>query len=79
MKFSLIFHGNIYVNTLQCYVIRTMPQLLSLHRVEINIVQTLKYAYLATKKRKNLMYVCPCIIYEIEERYPLDATIYLLL
>jgi len=25
----------------------------------------------------NLMYVCPCIIYEIEERYPLDATIYL--
>ena len=26
-----------------------------------------------------LMYVCPCIIYEIEERYPLDATIYLLL
>jgi len=27
----------------------------------------------------NLMYVCPCIIYEIDERYPLDATIYLLL
>jgi len=27
----------------------------------------------------NLMYVCPCIICEIEERYPLDATIYLLL
>ena len=26
-----------------------------------------------------LMYVCPCIIYEIDERYPLDATIYLLL
>jgi len=26
-----------------------------------------------------LTYVCPCIIYEIEERYPLDATIYLLL
>jgi len=26
-----------------------------------------------------LMYVCPCIIYEIEERYPLDAKIYLLL
>jgi len=26
-----------------------------------------------------LMYVCPFIIYEIEERYPLDATIYLLL
>ena len=25
------------------------------------------------------MYVCPCIIYEIDERYPLDATIYLLL
>jgi len=24
------------------------------------------------------MYVCPCIIYEIDERYPLDATIYLL-
>jgi len=23
--------------------------------------------------------VCPCIIYEIDERYPLDATIYLLL
>ena len=22
------------------------------------------------------MYVCPCIIYEIDERYPLDATIY---
>jgi len=27
----------------------------------------------------NLMYVCPCIIYEIDERYPHDATIYLLL
>ena len=27
----------------------------------------------------HLMYVCPCIIYEIDERYPLDATIYLLL
>ena len=27
----------------------------------------------------SLMYVCPCIIYEIDERYPLDATIYLLL
>ena len=27
----------------------------------------------------NLMYVCPYIIYEIDERYPLDATIYLLL
>ena len=27
----------------------------------------------------NLMYVCPCIIYEIDERYPLDATVYLLL
>ena len=27
----------------------------------------------------NLIYVCPCIIYEIEERYPLEATIYLLL
>ena len=26
-----------------------------------------------------LMYVCPYIIYEIDERYPLDATIYLLL
>ena len=26
-----------------------------------------------------LMYMCPCIIYEIDERYPLDATIYLLL
>jgi len=26
-----------------------------------------------------LMYVCPCVIYEIDERYPLDATIYLLL
>jgi len=26
-----------------------------------------------------MMYVCPCIIYEIDERYPLDATIYLLL
>ena len=23
--------------------------------------------------------MCPCIIYEIDERYPLDATIYLLL
>ena len=30
-------------------------------------------------KSKNVMYVCPCIIYEIDERYPLDATIYLLL
>jgi len=27
----------------------------------------------------NLMYVCPCIIYETVDRYPLDATIYLLL
>jgi len=27
----------------------------------------------------NLMYVCPCIIYENDERYQLDATIYLLL
>ena len=27
----------------------------------------------------SLMYACPCIIYEIDERYPLDATIYLLL
>ena len=26
-----------------------------------------------------IMYVCPCIIYENDERYPLDATIYLLL
>jgi len=25
------------------------------------------------------MYVCPCIIYENDERYQLDATIYLLL
>jgi len=25
------------------------------------------------------VYVCMCIIYEIDERYPLDATIYLLL
>ena len=28
---------------------------------------------------ENLMYVCPCILYETEEIYPLDATIYLLL
>ena len=34
--------------------------------------------FLATKQI-TVMYVCPCIIYEIEERYPLDATIYLLL
>jgi len=27
----------------------------------------------------KLVYVCPCIIHEIDERYPLDATIYLLL
>jgi len=27
----------------------------------------------------HLLYVCPCIIYEIDERHPLDATIYLLL
>jgi len=27
----------------------------------------------------NVMYVCPCIIYEIDKRYPLDTTIYLLL
>ena len=34
----------------------------------------------SSKERKfHLMYVCPCIIYEIDERYPLDATIYLLL
>ena len=26
-----------------------------------------------------IMYVCPFIVYEIDERYPLDATIYLLL
>ena len=26
----------------------------------------------------DFMYVCPCIIYEIDERYPLDATILLL-
>ena len=32
-----------------------------------------------TTRQSHLMYVCPCIIYEIEERYPLDATIYLLL
>jgi hypothetical protein len=31
-----------------------MPQLLCLHRVEINTVQTLKYAYLATKKKKSV-------------------------
>ena len=30
-------------------------------------------------QKGNLMYVCPCIIYEIDERYPLDAVIYLLL
>ena len=30
-------------------------------------------------KDVTLLYVCPCIIYEIDERYPLDATIYLLL
>ena len=30
-------------------------------------------------KSPNLVYVCPCIVYEIDERYPLDATIYLLL
>ena len=27
----------------------------------------------------TLMYVCPCIIYENDESYQLDATIYLLL
>ena len=27
----------------------------------------------------DLMYVCPCIIYENDERYQLDATIYLLI
>ena len=35
------------------------------------------------KRRKplpsNLTYVCPCIVYENDERYQLDATIYLLL
>ena len=32
-----------------------------------------------TNRIGNLMYVCPSVIYEIDERYPLDATIYLLL
>ena len=36
-------------------------------------------APLACLAQTNLMYVCPCIINEIDERYPLDATIYLLL
>ena len=36
-------------------------------------------AQLDTQILFNVMYVCPCIIYEIDERYPLDATIYLLL
>ena len=26
----------------------------------------------------NLLYMCPCIIYKNDERYQLDATIYLL-
>ena len=26
-------------------------------------------------RKQNLMYVCPCIIYENDERYQLDATI----
>ena len=30
-------------------------------------------------EHKNVLYVCPCIIYEIDDRYPLDATVYLLL
>ena len=33
-------------------------------------------ASLACLAQENLIYVCPCIIYEIDERYPLDATIY---
>ena len=47
--------------------------------------QAAAYTLLTSRKRSEysqrnklptLMYVCPCIIYEIDERYPLDATIY---
>jgi len=33
----------------------------------------------ASNNIRDFVYVCPCFIYEIDERYPLDATIYLLL
>jgi len=46
-------------------------------RKKIDLVMCL---YINIEKKDNtLMYVCPCIIYEIDERYQLDATIYLLL
>jgi len=46
----------------------------SLHEMEPVALVPLCYG-----AKVNLMYVCPCIIYEIDEKYPLDATIYLLL
>jgi len=42
-------------------------------------VWTYGHTYIKENGVFSLMYVCPCIIYEIDEKYPLDATIYLLL
>ena len=52
---------------------RTVRINATLRRVRVTIIAVKKQQVL------HLMYVCPCIIYEIDERYPLDATIYLLL
>ena len=43
------------------------------------LFQALLIYRMASKTSTDLMYVCPCIIYENDERYQLDATIYLLL
>jgi len=40
---------------------------------------TVCYNFSRRKLFYDVMYVCPCIIYEIDERYSFDATVYLLL
>jgi len=53
---------------------------LHLHIVlDISVMTSYTSSLRSEKEHINLMYVSPCIIYEIDERYPLDATIYLFL
>jgi len=58
---------------LQKYIdeVTTVFNSLVFHVIQLFAVSHVNYT---TVRTTNMMYVCPCIIYEIDERYPLDAT-----
>jgi len=63
---------NYNASILRCVIAVVLSQILQC------IICMYIHTYTCSQKH-TLLYVCPCIIYEIDERYPLDATIYLLL